>query len=90
MKRPTMKPSDAIFPKNNIDLINSPPHYTKGRYETIDIIEDIIKFYASVDAHLVAEVIRYLSRAPHKGTFHADISKAQWYLNRLVATNEED
>jgi hypothetical protein len=71
------------------DLINSPPHYTKGRYETIDIIEDVIQFYPPLDAHLVGEIIRYLSRAPHKGTFKADLNKAGWYLNRLIANNEE-
>lgn len=67
------------------DDVNSPAHYTKGQFETIDVVEDIIQFYPPVEAHCAAEVIAYLSRAPHKGTKLKDLQKAQWYLNRLVA-----
>lgn len=71
------------------DLINSPKHYTKSKYETIDIIEDIISNYEiSQDAFLVGQVIKYLSRAPLKGNYLENIQKAQWYLNRLVERNK--
>ena len=70
--------------KARVDNINHPAHYTKGRFETIDVIEDIIQFYPPVEAHSVAEIIRYLSRAPHKGAKGVDLAKAKWYLDRLV------
>jgi len=71
-------------PKQKPDTINSPPHYTKGQFETIEIIDDIIQFYPPVEAHYAAQVIRYLARAPHKGKVEADLMKARWYLNRLI------
>jgi hypothetical protein len=64
-------------------MINHPPHYTGGKFETIEIIEDIIKSYNAVDGFLVGQTIRYLSRAPLKGERLADLKKAQWYINRL-------
>lgn len=70
--------------KSKADNVNHPSHYTKGQFETIDVIEDIIQFYTPIEAHLVGEVIRYLSRAPHKSNKAQDLEKAQWYLNRLV------
>lgn len=66
------------------DLVNQPPHYTKGRYDSIDVIEDVAQFYPPVEAFLIGQVIKYICRAPHKGSKQADLLKAQFYLNRLV------
>lgn len=66
------------------DNVNHPAHYNAGRFETIDVIEDIVQHYTSVEAVLVAQVLRYLSRAPLKDDKTTDLCKAQWYLNRLV------
>lgn len=66
------------------DKINRPTHYVQGKFETIEVIEDIAQFYSGRYAVLVGNVIKYLARAPHaKGL--EDLQKAQWYLNRLVA-----
>ena len=27
------------------DMINHPPHYTQGKYECVDVIEDVVKEY---------------------------------------------
>jgi hypothetical protein len=67
-----------------IDMVNHPPHYTRGRFETIDVIDDIVQHYGPVESFYIANVIRYLSRAPHKGTLVEDLKKARWYLDRLV------
>lgn len=71
------------------DVVNHPKHYNAGKYETIDIIEDVISNYEiSQDAFLVGQIIRYLSRAPLKGDYLENLEKAQWYLNRLVERNK--
>lgn len=70
---------------NKHDAVNHPSHYTAGRFETIDVIEDIIQHYHNtVDAGLVWQTIKYLSRAPLKGNYKQDIEKAHFYLSRLV------
>jgi Protein of unknwon function (DUF3310) len=60
------------------DNINHPPHYTTGGIETIDFIEA-----KQLDYHL-GNVIKYITRADHKGEKLEDLRKAQWYLNRAI------
>src|SRR5471032_824555 len=67
-----------------VDTVNHPPHYLKGSIETILVIEDISQFYPAHEAYCLGNVIRYISRAVHKGDKQEDLEKAQWYLDRLV------
>jgi len=67
-----------------IDMINSPPHYTAGKIEVIDFLED-----QKLDLHL-GSVVKYICRAPHKGSFLSDLKKAQWYLNRRIWLEESN
>jgi len=60
------------------DNINHPPHYTTGGIETIDFIEA-----KQLDYHL-GNVVKYITRADHKGDKLENLKKAQWYLNRAV------
>ena len=73
--------------KKPVDMVNHPPHYTKGRFETIEVIEDIVQFYPAKQAWSAGNIIRYLSRAEHKGNKLEDLKKAQFYMNRLVDQN---
>lgn len=67
------------------DMVNHPPHYNKGKFETIDVLEDIAQHYRNpVHAMLVCQAIKYLARAPLKGNIGEDVQKAKWYLDRLV------
>ncbi len=66
-----------------IDKINHPPHYTTGSIETIDFIED-----KNLGVHL-GNVVKYISRADHKGSKLEDLKKAQWYLNREIERLEK-
>lgn len=61
------------------DVVNHPPHYTQGKYECIDVIED----WFPDDPHLFTAT-QYLARAPHKGAFKTDLEKAIWYINRRL------
>mgnify|MGYP003140632624 CR=1 FL=1 len=60
------------------DNINNPLHYTYGKYEVIDVIEDW-----RLGFHL-GNAIKYIARSNHKGTQIEDLKKAQWYLNRMI------
>lgn len=65
--------------------VNHPPHYTSGKYEAIDIIEDAIKDAEDpVDGMLQAQVLRYLLRLWLKDNPKEDAEKARWYLSRLI------
>ncbi len=70
-----------------VDMVNHPPHYTKGQFETIDVIEDVCQFYPAKQAYAMGNVFRYISRACHKGDKLEDLKKAQFYMNRLVDMN---
>ena len=66
------------------DQVNKPLHYNYGKVETIDYIMQVCALYPGHQAALVANVIKYVSRAPMKGDKEKDLKKAQWYLNKLV------
>ena len=70
---------------NTDDRVNSPSHYTSGKQEVIDVIEDAIKTAPSnVEGMLQGQVLKYLLRMWLKDNPIEDARKAQWYLNRLV------
>ena len=60
------------------DQVNHPPHYTAGGIETIDFIEA-----KGLDYNL-GNVVKYITRAEHKGDKIKDLQKAQWYLSRAL------
>lgn len=64
------------------DAVNSPNHYTQGRFETIEIIEEITQGYSDgYVAYCVGNALKYLARAPFKhGEPTEDIGKAAKYL----------
>jgi len=61
------------------DNVNHPPHYKVGGIETIDFIE------AKSLNYNLGNVVKYLTRADHKGSRNEDLKKALWYLNREVS-----
>lgn len=72
----TIKPGDH-------DPVKKPGHYTYGRYECIDIIEDILADASGPEGFLIGNVIKYLWRFQRKnGT--EDLEKARWYLDRAI------
>jgi hypothetical protein len=59
-----------------VDKVNHPSHYKVGGIETIDFIE------AKKLNYNLGNVIKYITRADHKGSRNEDLQKALWYLNR--------
>jgi hypothetical protein len=66
------------FGNSNVDLVNHPPHYTTGGIETIDFIE------AKQLNYNLGNVVKYITRADHKGNRTEDLRKAKWYLEREI------
>jgi hypothetical protein len=65
------------------DLVNHPPHYTQGKIEVIDAIEDWDLPY-----HL-GNAVKYIARCRYKGTYRQDLEKAIWYLTRELSKGED-
>ena len=68
------------------DAVNHPSHYGKGRFETIEMIEEITKGYDDgFVAHCVGTAVKYESRAPFKhDTPLEDLRKARKYLEFAI------
>ena len=69
-------PIEMVEPQH--DPVNHPEHYKTGGIETIDFIEGKNLGYN------LGNVVKYISRADHKGNRLQDLQKAQWYLNREI------
>jgi hypothetical protein len=60
------------------DNVNHPAHYKTGGIETIDFIE------AKKLNYNLGNVVKYVTRADHKGNRKEDLQKARWYLYREI------
>ena len=66
------------------DSVNHPSHYTNGKIEVIDFIED-----KELGFHL-GNAVKYISRAGRKNPdkIVEDLQKAVWYINREIGRLE--
>lgn len=65
------------------DPVNHPAHYTTGKIEVIEFVEDQ-KF-----GYHLGNVVKYISRSKHKCTELQDLAKARWYLDRYIQLREK-
>ena len=67
------------------DAVNHPAHYTDGKIEVIDFIED-----KKLPYHL-GNAIKYICRAGKKDPDKTieDLQKAAWYINRYIEKLEK-
>ena len=74
---PSYMPLTGVF---HSDPVNHPSHYTSGKIEVIDFIED-----QKLDFHL-ANAVKYICRAGKKNPekTQEDLEKAVWYINRYI------
>jgi hypothetical protein len=77
------EPETPIFKKD--DMVNHPKHYTQGKYEVIEVLDD----WFPTDPY-EWQVVKYVSRAKHKGKQLEDLKKARWYLNRRITQLEKE
>lgn len=69
--------------KDLTDNVNHPKHYTQGKFECIDAIEEITKPLDKFEAYLVGTILKYLWRFKFKNGLE-DLKKARWYLDKLI------
>ena len=73
------------------DRVNSPSHYTRGKQEVIDTIEEAIQDAPTpIQGMLQGQVLKYMLRVWLKDNPLEDLKKAQWYLTRLISKMEEE
>ena len=67
------------------DNVNHPAHYTDGKIEVIDFIED-----KKLGFHL-GNTVKYICRAGKKDPEKTieDLQKAEWYLHRYIQKLQE-
>lgn len=80
-EKPEIKSAEETQKK---DIINHPEHYTKGGIEVREFIDSWKLDFNS------GNVIKYVVRAPYKGTELQDLKKAQNYLNHLIELKEKE
>jgi hypothetical protein len=63
------------------DPVNSPSHYTSGKIEVIDFIEDQKLGFC------LGNTVKYVARAGKKDPSKTieDLEKARWYLDREIS-----
>jgi hypothetical protein len=67
------------------DPVHHPAHYTAGRFEAIDVIEDAVQHAPDpVVGGLQWQLLKYMLRLWHKDDALQDARKARWYLDRLI------
>lgn len=71
--------------ENKHDPVNRPSHYTDGKIEVIDFIED-----KKLGFHL-GNTVKYVARAGKKNPEKTieDLKKARWYLDREINRLEQ-
>jgi transcriptional regulator with XRE-family HTH domain len=83
-------PSAELPPVQDLDAVddavNRPAHYTSGRIEVIDFIEDKLLGFN------LGNVVKYVARAGKKDPLKTreDLEKARWYLNREIERMKQD
>ena len=65
------------------EKVNHPAHYNSGKIEVIDAIVDWELDF------IEGNVVKYVTRAKHKGDELGDLKKARWYLDYLIKQLEK-
>lgn len=81
--------AQSISTPHTPDMVNHPPHYTEGGIETLDFILAKSIGMTGAEAYLFGNIIKYMTRFPHKGSAIQDLEKAQFYLNKLIEVEKE-
>ena len=69
---------------DNVDMVNSPPHYTYADIECIEAIRAALG-PEGFAAFCRGNIIKYNWRCDHKAGVQ-DVEKAGWYLDKLIDT----
>lgn len=84
---PTQKPVNLLkqlieIYTDEVDMVNHPPHYQHG-IEPIEFIES-----HNLNFNL-GSAVKYIARAPYKGTELLDLKKAKWFIEREIKRHDK-
>lgn len=71
------------------DSVNHPEHYNQHSMECIDVLRAILT-PDEFRGFCLGNMIKYRWRRDGKGNPEQDMAKAEWYLNQLKGTRNED
>ena len=71
------------------DNVNHPAHYTQGKVEVIEIIEQLTSGMEGHKAYCLGNVVKYIFRHERKNGLE-DLKKANWYLQRVIEKEEQN
>lgn len=69
--------------KDEVDMVNHPPHYVGHGIEPIEFIES-----HNLNFNL-GSAVKYIARAPYKGTELLDLKKAKWFIEREIKRHDK-
>ena len=70
-------------------IIDKRDYYNRGKIEAIDAIGSACTGLSGFEGFLTGTCLKYLFRWRWKGTAGADLRKARYYLDRLIAEEEK-
>lgn len=70
-------------------MVHHPAHYTVGGFEMLDVFEAKLT-REQVRGFYLANSLKYLFRADHKGSCLQDLEKAAFYLQRLIQLTKDN
>ena len=70
-------------------IIEKRDYYNHGAIEAIDAIKSACAGLSGYEGFLTGTCLKYLFRWRWKGTALADLKKARYYLDRLIAEEEK-
>ena len=70
-------------------IIEKRDYYNRGAIEAIDAIESACSGLDGYEGFLTGTVLKYMFRWRWKGTALADLKKARYYIDRLIAEEEK-
>ena len=73
--------------EDNKDLINEPQHYCTGKFECIDVMQEVFGVEA-VQNFCLCNVFKYVYRYKRKNG-KQDLKKAQFYINKFFELDIE-
>ena len=74
--------------KTEVDMVNSPPHYTKGGIETLDFIKAKLS-KVELMGYFKGNIIKYISRSLDKNQEAEDLLKANFYSKEMAKLVED-
>ena len=70
------------------DPVNHPSHYETGKFECIEVMEEVFGTEAVKD-FCICNAFKYLYRHKRKNGIE-DLKKAVWYLNKVIGLEDGD